>query len=97
VTIDRSGVVTDANQAAVGMTGRALAKLVGSPFRSFFADPGRADAGVESVFAEGAVRDYRLELVDVAGRCVPVAFNATLYRDANGVVQGVFAIARVIG
>jgi PAS domain S-box-containing protein len=97
VTIDRAGVVTDANQAAVEITGRDLAKLVGSPFRSFFADPGRADAGVASVFAEGAVRDYRLDLVDAAGRRVPVAFNATLYRDANGVVQGVFAIARAIG
>lgn len=97
VTIDRAGVVTDANQAAVEMTGRDLAKLVGSPFRSFFVDPGRADAGVESVFAEGVVRDYRLELVDAAGRRIPVAFNATLYRDADGMVQGVFAIARVIG
>ena len=97
VTIDRAGIVTDANNAAVEITGCDLARLVGSPFRDYFADPGHADAGVAAVFADGAVRDYRLELVDASNRRLPVSFNATLYRDGEGAVQGVFAIARVIG
>ncbi len=97
VTIDRAGVITDANRAAVEMTGCELDRLIGSPFRSYFADAERADAGVESVFADTAVRNYLLDLVDASGCVIPVSFNATIYRDGEGVIQGVFAIARVIG
>ena len=95
VTINREGVITDANRAATQLTGRSVEQLVGAPFASFFDDPARARAGVDLAFDKGEVRNYEINLVAASKRAVPVSFNATLYRDSAGVVQGVFAVARV--
>jgi PAS domain S-box-containing protein len=94
VTIDRAGMITDANNAALGMTGRPRPELIGAPFGDFFDDPARARAGVELTFTNGEVRNYQINLLTAARKTVPVVFNATLYRNASGEVQGVFAIAR---
>jgi len=94
VTINRGGVITDVNRAATQMTGRTREQLIGAPFKSFFDDPLRAKAGVEKTFTDQEVRTYDLNLVTASGQCVPVSFNATIYRDSKGEVQGVFAIAR---
>jgi hypothetical protein len=37
---------------------------------------------------------FESDLFASGHRTIPVSFNATLYRDAEGTVQGVFAIAR---
>jgi PAS domain S-box-containing protein len=94
VTIDRSGKVMDVNAAAVRLTGRTREELVGSRFADYFDDPVRAKEGVDLTFSGGAVRDYRLNLITRNGKSVQVSFNATLYKDRLGQVQGVFATAR---
>ncbi len=94
VTINREGIITDANQAATVITGRKREAIIGSPFKGFFDDPQRAGDGVELTFSSGEVRNYGMNLLTAAGAKVAVSFNATLYRDSRGVVQGVFAIAR---
>ena len=94
VTINREGIITDANQAATVITGRKREAIIGSPFKGFFDDPQRAGDGVELTFSSGEVRNYGMNLLTAAGAKVAVSFNATLYRDSQGVVQGVFAIAR---
>lgn len=95
VTIDRGGTITDANRAAASMTGRSVDTIIGASFKDFFDHPARAQAGVEETFQKGEVRNYDLNLYSQAkGSTIPVSFNATLYRDAEGTVQGVFAIAR---
>ena len=94
VTINREGIITDANQAATVITGRKREAIIGSPFKGFFDDPQRAGDGVELTFSSGEVRNYWMNLLTAAGAKVAVSFNATLYRDSQGVVQGVFAIAR---
>lgn len=94
VTINREGIITDANHAATIITGRRREAIIGSPFKGFFDDPERAGRGVELAFARGEVRNYEMNLLTAAGDRVAVSFNATLYRDSQGVVQGVFAIAR---
>jgi PAS domain S-box-containing protein len=97
VTINRDGVITDANRAAVSMTGWSAETLVGASFEDLFDDPGRARAGVEQAFATGEVRSYDLNLFSRPHATTPVSFNATVYRGSDGVVQGVFAIARARG
>jgi PAS domain S-box-containing protein len=87
----------DVNHAAETLTGVARAQLVGSRFEDYFTDSTRARAGVEATFDEGQVRDYRLELVTAAGLHIPVSFNATPYRGADGTIEGVFAVARDLG
>jgi PAS domain S-box-containing protein len=94
VTIDREGVITDANRAASVMTGYERGSIVGMLFKSLFDDGRRAEAGVEQTFREGEVRNYGMNLRTATQELVPVSFNATFYRDSSGAVQGVFAIAR---
>lgn len=94
VTIDRAGIVTDANHAACAMTGYPREALIGAPFMGFFDDGERAKAGVDLTFREGEVRNYTMNLLTADRKTIPVSFNATLYRNAADVVQGVFAIAR---
>ncbi len=94
VTINRQGIIMDANHAATIITGQKREDIIGSPFKGFFDDPQRAGDGVELTFSRGEVRNYEMNLLTADGAKVAVSFNATLYRDSQGVVQGVFAIAR---
>ena len=94
VTINRNGVITDVNNAATKMTGKSREQLVGAGFHTFFDNPLRAIEGIEKTFSEGEVRGWDLNLISGAGNSEPVSFNATLYRDSKGDVQGVFAVAR---
>jgi PAS domain-containing protein len=48
------------------------------------------------VFREGFVRDYALELRHRDGHITSVLYNASVYRDENGNVIGIFAAARDI-
>jgi PAS domain S-box-containing protein len=97
VTVNRDGIITDANRAATTMTGRPPQGIIGSAFKDFFDDPARAQAGIARAFEVGEVRNYDLNLLSQARSTVPVSFNANVYRDQDGVVQGVFAIARSEG
>jgi PAS domain S-box-containing protein len=94
VTLDRDGLITDVNEAAVTITGRSRDRLIGSRFMEYFDDPKRAVEGIELTFASAQVRNYELNLIDSRGDSIPVSFNATVYRDAEGIVSGVFAVAR---
>jgi len=94
VTINRDGIITDANNAATTMTGRSRDEIIGAPFKDFFDDPEKARWGVDQTFTQGAVINYEMGLLTASQKTVPVSFNATLYRGSQGAVQGVFAIAR---
>jgi PAS domain S-box-containing protein len=96
VTISPAGKVTDVNRATELVTGVARERLVGSDFSGYFTEPERASAGYQQVIAEGEVRDYPLTIRHASGRTTDVLYNATVYRDEAGEVQGVFAAARDI-
>jgi PAS domain S-box-containing protein len=93
-TIGRDGAISDVNTATEQATGYERAELLGTRFSDYFTDSGRARAGYELAFADGAVRDYPLELRHRDGHIVPVTYNAAVYRDPSGQVLGVFAAAR---
>jgi PAS domain S-box-containing protein len=78
------------------MTGYSRDELIASPFRQYFTDPQRADAGVKTTFAEGLVTNYDLVLKTRSGKKATVSFNASVFRAADGQVQGIFASARDI-
>ncbi|MCX6901517.1 MAG: PAS domain S-box protein [Verrucomicrobia bacterium] len=96
VTISAEGKVTDVNEASVQATGVSREKLVGTDFSDYFTEPEKAREGYQRVFSEGFVRDYPLAIRHVSGRVTDVLYNATVYRDAQGQVLGVFAAARDI-
>ena len=96
VTIAPDGKITDVNSATETVTGRSRQELIGTDFSDNFTDPGKARLGYQQVFREGSVRDYALEIRHHDGRLTPVLYNASIYRDENGEVTGVFAAARDI-
>jgi PAS domain S-box-containing protein len=96
VTISPSGKITDVNRATEQVTGATRAALIGSDFSRYFTEPQRAEAGYEKVLAEGFVQDYPLTIRHADGRTTDVLYNAAVYRNESGEVQGVFAAARDI-
>ena len=96
VTISPAGRITDVNEASSQATGIPREQLIGTDFLDYFTDPARAREGYQKVFSEGFVRDYPLAIRHTSGRVTEVLYNASVYRDAHGQVQGVFAAARDI-
>ncbi len=96
VTISPEGKIMDVNVATEQVTGQPRQNLIGTDFSDYFTQPGIAQKGYQAVFEEGSVRDYPLEVRHKDGRITSVLYNATVYRDASGAIQGIFAAARDI-
>lgn len=96
VTISAKGKITDVNIASELITGVSRKEIIGTDFSNYFTDPDAARKGYQQVFREGCVRDYPLEIKHRDGRVTPVLYNASVYKDAQGNVAGVFAAARDI-
>jgi PAS domain S-box-containing protein len=96
VTIGSDGTILDVNQATEVVTGKFRAELIGTDFCTYFSDPEKAREGYQLVFSEGYVRDYPLEIIHTDGHITPVLYNASVYRNKEGTIQGVFAAARDI-
>ena len=94
VTISMEGKITDANQAAERATGVSRDLLIGSDFCDYFTDPELARHGYQEVFAKGIVRDYPLAIRHSSGSVTEVLYNAAVFRNEAGQVEGVFAAAR---
>lgn len=96
VTISREGKITDVNEATEKVTGERREHLIGRDFCDYFTEPERARRGYQRVFAEGSVIDYPLAIRNKSGQVTDVLYNASVYRNAEGKVTGVFAAARDI-
>jgi PAS domain S-box-containing protein len=96
VTIDSDGTISDVNEATVRVTGVPREELIGTDFSRYFTEPEKAKSGYEKVFRDGSVTDYGLEIRHQDGRIIPVLYNASIYRDGQGQIAGVFAAARDI-
>ncbi len=94
VTISADGTITDVNDAAITVTGVPRNKLIGTDFSNYFTEPEKAAAGYRQVFEKGYVTDYPLTIRRVDGKLTHVLYNASVYKDAQGKVIGVFAAAR---
>ncbi len=93
---DSSGIITDANKQMELMTGCTREELIGAPFKNYFTDPERAEAGINQVLNEQTVTNYELTARARDGRETVVSYNgATLY-DRDRRLQGVFGAARDI-
>jgi len=96
VTIGPNGKITDVNHATELTTGLQRNNIIGSDFSNYFTEPEKAKAGYLKAFKEGKVKDFPLTIQHVSGNKVPVLYNASIFRDEYGDVQGIFAIARDI-
>ena len=94
MTTDPRGNITDVNRQMELLTGCTRDELIGAPFKNYFTDPERAEAGIKLVLAEGKVTDFELTARARDGRETVVSYNATTFHDRDRRLQGVFASAR---
>lgn len=94
VTIGKDGRILDVNHATEEVTGSTRQQLIGSDFSTYFTEPEKARRGYEEVFSKGFVQDYPLAIRQTSGSVIDVLYNATVYRNEAGEVEGVFAAAR---
>ena len=96
VTIGPDGKITDVNEATEQVTGYSRSELIGTDFTNYFTDPEKAKKGYQEVFREGLVFDYELEIRNKNRHVTPVLYNASIYKNEDGEVIGIFAAARDI-
>jgi two-component system, chemotaxis family, sensor kinase Cph1 len=96
VTIGSDGNITDVNKAVELVTGYSRDQIIGTDFSNYFTDYNKAKSGYEEVFRNGMVKDYPLEIQHKTGSTTPVLYNASVYKDENGKIIGIFAAARDI-
>ena len=96
MTTDATGIITDVNKQMEALTGCTRDELIGAPFKGFFTDPERADAGIRLALSTKKVTDYELTARDRDGKETVVSYNATTLYDRDRKLQGVFAAAREI-
>jgi PAS domain S-box-containing protein len=94
VTISAEGKITDVNKATELTTGYSRQQLIGSDFSNYFTEPEKAKTGYKRVFTQGYVTDYPLAVKHKSGKITYVLYNATVYRNEAGEIQGIFAAAR---
>jgi PAS domain S-box-containing protein len=94
ITISKEGKITDVNKATEEVTGSCREELIGSDFSDYFTDPEDAKAGIHKVFSENLVKDYPLTIKHKSGRLTDVLYNASIYHNPQGEIQGAFAAAR---
>jgi PAS domain S-box-containing protein len=94
MTTDPRGIITDVNQQMEALTGCTRDELIGAPFKDYFTDPDRAEAGIKRVLSGSKVTDYELTARARDGKETVVSFNATTFHDRERKLQGVFAAAR---
>ena len=76
------------------LTGCTRDELIGAPFKNYFTDPDRAEAGIKRVLSGNKVTDYELTARARDGKETVVSYNATTFHDRDRKLQGVFAAAR---
>jgi len=96
VTISPEGKITDVNEASIKVTGIVREKLIGTDFSNYFTEPEKAKEGYKQLFEKGFVSDYPLTILHKNGKLTDVLYNATVYKDEQNNVLGVFAAARDI-
>ena len=94
MTTDPRGIITDVNKQTEALTGCTRDELIGAPFKNYFTDSGRAEAGINRVLTEGKVTNYELTARARDGTLTVVSYNATTFHDRDRSLQGVFAAAR---
>src|SRR5258705_355100 len=94
MTTDPRGIITDVNKQMEKLTGSTRDELIGAPFKNYFTDSSRAEAGINQVLSEGKVTNYELTARARDGTLTVVSYNATTFHHRGRILQGGFAAAR---
>ena len=96
IATDPSGIISDVNKQMEALTGCTRDELIGAPFKDYFTDADRAEAGIKRVLSETKLTNYELTARARDGKETVVSYNATTFYDRDRTLQGVFAAARDI-
>ena len=96
IATDPSGIISDVNKQMEALTGCTRDELIGAPFKNYFTDADRAEAGIKRVLIETKLTNYELTARARDGKETLVSYNATTFYDRDRTLQGVFAAARDI-
>jgi len=96
VTINDEGKITDVNLSTEKITGITRKKLIGSDFADYFENPDKARIVYKTVFSEGMVKDYPLSILHTSGRKIDVLYNATLFKNEKGEIQGYLLLQGIL-
>jgi PAS domain S-box-containing protein len=96
MTTDPKGIITDVNKQMEALTDCTRDELIGAPFKNYFTDPERAQAGIDLVLAQKRVTNFELVASSRSGVQTVVSYNASTFYDRDRKLQGVFAAARDI-
>ncbi|HME38453.1 MAG TPA: PAS domain S-box protein [Steroidobacteraceae bacterium] len=96
IATDPSGIISDVNKQMEALTGCTRDELIGAPFKNYFTDAERAEAGIKRVLIETKLTNYELTARARDGKETVVSYNATTFYDRERTLQGVFAAARDI-
>src|SRR5215212_1054459 len=94
MTTDPRGIITDVNKQMEALTACTRDELIGAPFKDYFTNPERAEAGIKRVLSESKLTDYELTARARDGTETVVSYNASTFHDRDRKLQGVFAAAR---
>jgi PAS domain S-box-containing protein len=94
MTTDPAGIITDVNKQMEALTDCTRDELIGAPFKNYFTDPERAEAGIKLVLNEKKLSNYELTARARDGKETVVSYNASTFYDRDRTLQGVFAAAR---
>jgi len=74
IATDSSGIITDVNKQMEALTGCSRDELLGAPFKNYFTDPERAEAGIKRVLSENKRTNYELTARARDGKETVVSF-----------------------
>ena len=95
-TISRDGKIMDANKAMELAIGFPREQIIGNDFSSYCTEPEKAREAYQQAFLNGFVQDYHLTIKHRSGAVMDILYNATVYKNSAGEIEGVFAAARNI-
>jgi len=94
ITINPEGKITDMNGATINIIGIEREKITGTAFFDYFTEPHKAHELYTEIYAKGSITDSQLTLRHKDGKLTDFLFNGSVYKDANGNVQGIVVVAR---
>lgn len=94
VTISSAGKITDMNEALTNITGLTREELTDTDFLDYFTEPKKAREVYKEVFKKGSVTNFPLTIHHKNGKLTDVLFNGSVYKDDEGIVDGVVIVAR---
>src|ERR1035437_10134987 len=83
MTTDSRGIIIDVNQQMKALIGYSRDELIGTPFRNYFTDADRAEAGIERVLSGSSGASYELTARARDGKETVVSCTATAFHDRN--------------